>query len=128
MRIAIAALILLALAGCRDKSVELPSGIEAELVGTVIEEQPDGEVWMILQVLAPDLGQSQITSVETAGDTAFLCDTWGVPAAAEQTETPDQIVVQIMSERIERGQPAPGVAQVFAGYRLEGESCIWEDF
>ena len=49
-------------------------------------------------------------------------------AAAEADALPDQIVVQMMSERVERGQPARGVTQVFAGYRLRDGACIWEDF
>ena len=120
---------LLALAGCRDEGLTLPSGLEAELQGTVIEPQSaSGETWLILLVLAPDLAAQQVSAEARAADTDALCAEWGVPAALEADPTPDQITVQIMSEPVERGQPAPGVTQVFAGYRFENGTCIWEDF
>lgn len=121
-------LALVALAGCRDETMELPSGLAVELAGTLSEVQPDGEIWLILQVLAPALAGVRISAEDMAEDTGAICDTWGLAAAAEADQTPDQIVVQVMSERVERGQPAPGVTQVFAGYRLQDGSCIWEDF
>ena len=54
---------LLALAGCRDEGLTLPSGLEAELQGTVIEPQSaSGETWLILLVLAPDLAAQQVSA------------------------------------------------------------------
>jgi len=119
---------LLALAACQDDSLTLPSGLEVELAGTLIEPQSSGETWLILRVLAPGLADQQVSAEARAADTDALCAEWGVPAALEADPTPDQITVQIMSEPVERGQPAPGVTQVFAGYRFENGTCIWEDF
>ncbi len=118
------------LAGCRDEgaTMTLPGGLDVERAGTLMEEQPDGETWMILQVLAPGLAGQRITAADMAEDTLRLCTEWGLPAAREQVTSPDQIVVQIMSEMVERGTPAPDVTQVFAGYRLRDGACIWEDF
>jgi hypothetical protein len=128
MRALAVILALTALAGCREEALELPSGLLVELAGMVTEQQPDGEQWLVLQVLAPSLAGRRIRAEEMAEDTGVICDEWGLAAAAEADQTPDQIVVQVMSERVERGQPAPGVTQVFAGYRLQDGSCIWEDF
>ncbi|TBX29201.1 DUF6497 family protein [Nioella sediminis] len=128
MRALAVILALTALAGCREEALELPSGLAVELAGIVMESQPDGETWLILQVLAPSLAGRRIGAEEMAEDTGVICDTWGLAAAGEADQTPDQIVVQVMSERVERGQPAPGVTQVFAGYRVQDGSCIWEDF
>lgn len=128
MRALAVILALTALAGCREEALELPSGLAVELAGTVMEPQPDGETWLILQILAPSLDGVRISAEEMAEDTGVICDIWGLAAAAEADQTPDQIVVQVMSERVERGQPAPGVTQVFAGYRVQDGSCIWEDF
>lgn len=128
MRVLAGLLALVALTGCRDEALDLPSGLTVELAGTVTEPQPDGETWLILQVLAPALAGVRITAPEMAEDTGVICDTWGLAAAAEADQTPDQIVVQVMSSHVDRGQPAPGVTQVFAGYRIQGGSCIWEDF
>lgn len=128
MRALAVILTVLAVTGCRDEALELPSGLSVTLSGTVSEQQPDGEHWLILQVLAPSLAGQRVTAPEIAEDTGVICDTWGLAAAAEAAQTPNQIVVQVMSERVERGQPAPGVTQVFAGYRLQDGSCIWEDF
>ena len=128
MRALAVILALTALSGCRDEAVVLPSGLSVELAGTVAEQQPDGEHWLIVQVLAPSLAGVRMTAPEMAEDTGVICDTWGLAAAAEAEQTPDQIVVQVMSRHVERGQPAPGVTQVFAGYRFQDGSCIWEDF
>jgi uncharacterized protein DUF6497 len=117
------------LAGCRDESFALPSGLAVELVETLIEEQPfSQEVWMIVRVLAPGIAEQDISVEARAADTDALCAEWGVPAATDAAEPPDQIVVQMMSETVERGRAAPGVTQVFAGYRFENGICIWEDF
>lgn len=121
--------VLIALAGCQDDSLTLPSGLQVELLETLSEPQPGSdEVWLILRVLAPDLAGQQVSAEARAIDTDTLCAEWGVPAAQEADPTPDQITVQIMSEAVERGQPAPGVTQVFAGYSFENGICIWEDF
>lgn len=118
------------LAACRDDDgLALPSGLEVELLGTLSEPQPfSEETWLILRVLAPALAEQEISAEARAADTDMLCAEWGVPAAMEAAEPPDQIVIQMMSESVERGRPAPGVTQVFAGYRFEDGACIWEDF
>lgn len=128
MRALAVILALIALAGCREEALDLPSGLAVDLAGTVSETQPDGETWLIVQVLAPSLAGQRISAAEMAEDTDVICETWGLAAAGEADHTPDQIVVQVMSSRVERGQPAPGVTQVFAGYRIQNGSCIWEDF
>lgn len=121
-------IIVLALAGCRTQEMRLPSGLSAERAEILTETQPGGEIWLILRVVAPRLAERPRSAVETAADTAALCETWGIEAAEAATDTPDQIVVQMMSELVERGQPAPDVTQVFAGYRFQNGRCIWEDF
>lgn len=121
-------LAVLGLAACRDEAVQLPSGLSAERLETLAEEQPDGETWLILRVLAPGLAERPVTAAESAADTAALCRDWGLEAASESDGEPAQVVVQMMSERVERGQPAPSVTQIFAGYRIENGACIWEDF
>jgi len=128
MRIAGIMMAMMSVAACQDEALELPSGMMAELVETLVEPQPDGESWMILRVVAPELAGRQVGAETMAADTDLLCRTWGLEAAAEAEALPDQIVVQMMSERVERGQPARGVTQVFAGYRLRDGACIWEDF
>lgn len=128
MRAAVPLLAGLALAGCREETMQLPSGLAAEFAGSLVEAQPDGERWLILQVLAPGLEDRRVSAAESAADTAALCGSWGVREAAQSAEMPDQIVVQMMSEPVERGEAAPEVTQIFAGYRLQNGTCIWEDF
>lgn len=118
------------LAACRDDAgFALPSGLQVELLETLTEAQPySEEVWVVVRVLAPDLAGQEISAEARAADTDTLCSQWGVPAATEAPEPPDQIVIQMMSEPVERGRAAPGITQVFAGYRFENGLCIWEDF
>jgi Family of unknown function (DUF6497) len=118
------------LAACRDdQGFALPSGLEVELVETLSETQAySQEVWLIVRVLAPGIADQDISVEARAADTDALCAEWGVPAATDAAQAPDQIVIQMMSETVERGLAAPGVTQVFAGYRFESGICIWEDF
>jgi len=128
MRASGVALAVLLLAACRSEEMRLPSGLVAERAEVLMEEQPGGEVWLILRVIAPGLGARRPSTAESAADTGALCESWGVEAAGNAAVTPDQIVVQVMSVWVERGQPAPDITQVFAGYRFENDTCIWEDF
>lgn len=126
--LALSALALLA--ACRDdEGLVLPSGLQVELIETLTEPQPfSEEVWLVVRVLAPDLAAQEISIEARAADTDALCAEWGLPAAENAPQPPDQIVIQMMNEVVERGRPAPGVTQAFAGYRYENGSCIWEDF
>lgn len=128
MRLALVVISALGLVACRDETMQLPSGLTAELAETLVEPQPDGQRWLILRVVAPGLAERPVSAAESAADTAALCESWGVSAAEERAARPDQIVVQVMSALVERGSPAPEVTQIFAGYRLENDTCIWEDF
>tara|TARA_R110002074_G_scaffold21227_1_gene66180 strand:- start:54 stop:509 length:456 start_codon:yes stop_codon:yes gene_type:complete len=118
------------LAACRDdQGFALPSGLEVELIEILTEPQPfSQETWVIVRVLAPGLAEQEISVEARAADTDMLCAEWGQPAAMEAPEPPEQIVIQMMSETVERGRASPGVAQAFAGYRFQNGLCIWEDF
>ncbi len=121
--------LLILTAACREETMELPTGLEVELLETLVEAQPhEDETWIIVRVLAPSLAGQQVTPEDMATETDAICARWGVPAATQAPELPAQIVVQIMSEPVERGLPARGITQVFAGYRFENGLCIWEDF
>lgn len=129
MRGVLALAVLVSLMGCRDDAVSLPSGLDVELIETLIEpQQHSEETWVIVRMLAPSLAGQQVTAEGMAADTDAICANWGVAAARDLTTPPDQIVVQVMSEQVERGQSAPGITQIFAGYRFENDICIWENF
>ncbi len=106
----------------------LPSGLDAELLESLVERQPNGDSWLVLRVLAPGLAHADLLAEQVAADTDAACERWGVVEAANLTPAPAQIVLQIMSADVPRGSSSPDIAQIFAGYRYENGLCIWEDF
>ena len=106
-----------------------PSGQALELVETLAETQPGtGELWLVVRVLAPAIGQNGFDPDDAQVDLDWICGTWGLEAAANQAEQPAMVVVQMMDRIVPRGQAAPEATQFFAGYTLENGDCIWEVF
>ncbi len=132
MRIFVAsAIAAIALAGCREEPVvvpPLPSGLVVTEGVAFFAVQPSGENWLIVHIVVPDLIDADLNAEEIATDTDAVCADWMQYTTDAPFGEPDQVVVHLASEQVERGQPAPGVRQFFAGYRYEDGSCIWEDF
>ena len=103
-----------------DESRTAPSGRAVSLCDVLYEVQPDGSYWAVLRAVDPGL--------ETNGgqeDHDWMCETWGL-AALEKEPRPVRIVVQIMSEPFERGEPTPGITQSIEVYSEAEGACQWE--
>jgi hypothetical protein len=75
-------------------------------------------------MVAPDVSLGEIEALRADHD--WICETIGLPAAAEATARPARIVTQIMAEPFPRGEPAPGITQSIEAYFIVDDVCIWE--
>ncbi|MDG3041957.1 DUF6497 family protein [Roseicyclus marinus] len=109
--------------------VMTPSGMAVMLEALVFEENPwSGESLAVVRLVAPSLERALSDPFALRADMDWACATWGQPAAASVSMTPDIVVVEMMAAPVERGAPDPAILQVFEQYRLVGPDCIWELF
>ena len=88
--------------------------------------QPDGTLWLRLRYVAPDLATGGYAAV--AGDFAALCAAQALGYPTTDGRKPAQAVISISSAPVEFATTAPGVMQVFEAFRLENDTCVWEEF
>ena len=106
-----------------------PSGLQVTLDDVLFEENPwSGEMMVIVRLVAPAITEGIENPIALRDDMDWACRTWGLPAAATLSSTPDRIVVELMSAPVDRGQATPGIAQFFETFRPESPLCIWELF
>jgi len=109
--------------------VVAPSGQPIVLHELIFEEQPySGAMVVVVRLLAPLMAGTGLEASEIRHDMDWACETWGLPASANLSTSPDQIVVELMAAPTTRGQATPEIGQFFETYRLEGPLCIWELF
>lgn len=111
----------------RASDVVLGSGLEVRFHDVIIEPQSDGEIWMTLRFISPQIGQAPGMRgyEDVAGDLDWLCAQRGLPAA-EDAGGVDQVLIALMDRAIERGVTDPD-ATVFIGAYLPTEGgCVWQ--
>lgn len=103
-----------------EDSRTAPSGRELALCDVVYEVQPNDDVWAVVRVVDQGL-------VTNAGrdDHDWACRVWGLPVA-DKDPSPNRIVVQLMAEPFERGEPTPGITQSIEAYSISDGTCEWE--
>ncbi|WP_043746611.1 DUF6497 family protein [Pseudooceanicola atlanticus] len=104
----------------------VPSGLVLTLQEVLEDPQPDGQLWLRLRYVAPDLAPDNYASVEE--DFAVLCSEQALTYAGENALIASQAVISIASATVEFGSTAPDVTQFFEAFRLENGACIWEAF
>lgn len=97
-----------------------PSGRTLSLCDVVYEVQPNNDIWAVVRVLDEGLATN-----EGREDHDWVCNLWGLPAM-DKEPSPTRVVVQIMAEAFERGEPAPGITQSIEAYSVPGDTCEWE--
>ncbi len=109
----------------------LPSAQEIAPYDMVLEDQPDGQVWLVLRYLAPRISREggDLDYAAVAPDLDALCDgpgRAGAGQAALQGDPVDQVVVILMDRPGVRGAVDPGVTAFMSAYRLGPEGCQWQ--
>jgi hypothetical protein len=110
----------------QEETPAVPSGLPMTLQEAREEVQLDGTLWLRLRYVAPDLATGGYAAV--AGDFAALCAAQALGYPTTDGRKPAQAVISISSAPVEFATTAPGVMQVFEAFRLENDTCVWEEF
>ncbi|WP_417720971.1 DUF6497 family protein [Salipiger sp.] len=127
----IAALALLcgptaAMAG--DEPVAVPSGMRVAFHDVIRDAPGEGLIYRF-RFVAPEIGgDAPRPYEEVAPDMDFLCDGYAVPRLAQTGPVPGRIVISLMADVVEFGEPNPEIPQYFESYSLRDGACIWEAF
>lgn len=133
LRPARAVLALLCLAGpatglAAEDELAVPSGMPVTLHEMFWDDQGNGPVYRF-RFLAPEIGgESPVAYEEVAADMDALCQGFAAPRLDGAEPAPSRIVISLMAEPVEYGDPSPGIRQYFEAYSLQGGLCIWEAF
>ncbi|MCR8546670.1 DUF6497 family protein [Salipiger sp. P9] len=111
-----------------DETVTVPSGMPVAF-HEMLWDDPGGGAIYRFRFLAPEIGGAQPRPYEeVAADMDFLCQDIAAPELAEATPAAARIVISLMAEPVEFGDPSPSVRQYFEAYSLRDGLCIWEAF
>ncbi|MFV0358313.1 DUF6497 family protein [Tropicimonas sp.] len=113
--------------GAANPHPQVPSGIEVSYHDRIVEEQADGQIWLTLRFLAPQIGagEGEAGYDRVVGDLDHLCDAEGMPAAAEAGGV-DQIIITLMDRIVERGVMDPEATMYIGAYLPAEGGCVWE--
>lgn len=123
-------LFLCGLSGPLMAQTPLPSGQTIIPLDTLIEQQIDGQSWLVLRYLAPRIarGTGDLDYEAVVEDLDLLCQTAGLAAASELGSDVqlDQIVIVLLDRPVERGVPDPDATQFIGAYVPVGDTCSWD--
>ncbi len=124
-------LVALALPGVSQTLMKVPTGqvmlpYEA-LWEDHLSEGIDGETWLILRFLAPEIARDggRVNYEMAAEDLDFLCRTIGIPLVDLTGGGVDQIIVTLSDKPVARGVRDPDATQYMNAYRLVQGQCEW---
>lgn len=110
--------------------VAVPSG-QAITLQDVIWNAP-GPYGLVarFRFIAPAIarGAATIDFVTASADMLHLCQTYALIRVADLGPLPSQIIISLSSAAVPFGESAPDVTQFFEAYRVEDQTCIWEQF
>jgi hypothetical protein len=115
---------LLAAAPVAAQTIVTPSGQSVTLFDVVIE--PDTNLARF-RFLAPQIGDGVGFDV-VQDDFPWLCANVALPALAANDWAPGQIIVSLSDREIALGASDPDAVQFFEGFRIDGDTCIWEAY
>ncbi len=127
MALAISGGTLFGLQGAQAQDVFVPSGIEVSFHDAHVEEQTDGETWLTLRLVSPQIGRDdgKVGYEDVADDLDSLCDSHGLPAAAA-AGTVDQVLITLMDRIVERGVTDPDATMFIGAYLPAEGGCVWQ--
>ena len=124
MRTACAA--IFASAPALAQEVTVPSGLDVRLYDVILEE-PTQTARFRFHV--PAIGAADpVTFSDVVPDLQYLCDALAIPGLAANGWAAKDIVISMSAEPVEFGAITAEVAQFFQPFRVENDTCIWEDF
>ncbi|WP_236016521.1 DUF6497 family protein [Salipiger abyssi] len=108
--------------------VAVPSGMPVAFHDMRMDAPGEGAIYRF-RFVAPEIGgDSPRPYEEVSGDMDFLCQDVAAGELAGAEPVPARIVISLMAEPVEFGDPSPGIRQYFEAYSLRDGRCIWEAF
>lgn len=110
-------------------AVELttPTGRIVTLFDVVLEPDVDlARFRFLLPDISPDA--AGLAYADVLDDMQYLCDEVALPGLAASAWEGNEVIVSFSSAEVGFGEIAPEVTQFFQPFRVDGETCIWEDF
>lgn len=116
-------------AALADMAVSVPSGQGVALHEVLVDTNP-GETWLRFRFVAPAIARSggSVTYDNASVDMDHLCGAVSIPYLAEHGLSPARIVVSMSDRAVPFGATDPDATQYFEAYRVENDTCIWEEF
>lgn len=113
-----------------DDLIVVPSG-QAITLQDVIWNAP-GPFGLVarFRFVAPAIsrGENAVDFGAASADMLHLCQTYALVRVADLGPVPSQIIISLASAPVPFGTAAPEVTQYFEAYRVENQTCIWEQF
>ena len=108
------------------QDVTVPSGLAVSLYDVILEEPTQTARF---RFLVPAIGADEPASFEDVmTDFQYLCDALVIPGLAANGWVAKDIVISMSAEEVDFGQITADVTQFFQPFRVENDTCIWEDF
>jgi predicted secreted protein len=113
--------------------VPVPSGQRVVLEDVLVDETPGAsqvETWVRFRFVAPRIARQggDIPFPVAADDMQALCQEFAVPYLAANNLAAARVVVSLSDRQVPFGVPTPEATRYFEAYRLDGDTCIWEQF
>lgn len=108
------------------QEVSVPSGMDVSLFDVILEEDAQTARF---RFLVPAIGGVEaVAFADVVPDLEFLCNELAVPGLAANGWAVKDIVISMSEAEIPFGTVTAEVTQFFQPFRVENDTCIWEDF
>ena len=113
-----------------DDAIVVPSGQVITLQDVIWNAPGPFGLVARFRFVAPAIarGDGAVDFAIASADMLHLCQTYALLRVADLGPVPSQIIISLASQPVPFGQPAPEVTQFFEAYRVENQTCIWEQF
>ncbi|MEL6571555.1 MAG: DUF6497 family protein [Pseudomonadota bacterium] len=106
------------------QDVSVPSGLDMSLFDVILEEDDQTARF---RFLVPAVG-GDVTFADVIPDFEYLCNELAIPGLAANGWAATDIVISMSEAEIPFGTVTSEVTQFFQPFRVENDTCIWEDF
>ncbi|MCF7699677.1 DUF6497 family protein [Loktanella sp. M215] len=109
------------------QQIAVPSGLEISLYDVILDADSQvARFRFLVPAIAPEAGNK--TFGDVIGDLQFVCDSVIVPALLEHGWTTGDVVLSVSDKPVDFGTYDSQVVQYFQPFRLDRDTCVWEDF
>ena len=113
-----------------DDAIAVPSGQVITLQDVIWNAPGPFGLVARFRFLAPGIarGDGELNFATSSADMLYLCQTYALSRVADLGPVPSQIIISLASAPLPFGTSAPDVTQFFEAYRVQDQTCIWEQF